>query len=220
MLMIIVIVSLIVSFSFMLILVLIAVSIGKKMAAARTRELAVFAKENGISFEPNSVLTLPRLPLFQRSGSVKNIMRLEEGVAWTIFDYAYLKASYKYSIVIAQTVYMAEISEKVPTFSIWPKNAALSLAEFSGFKQADIVSNTDFSRKFFIESSDRRISEFFSKEIVDYFCSNLQYAIEVAKGSIIFYKPCLQTQASDIKESVKIIKALYMKILDAANQFA
>ena len=164
-------------------------------ARERRKELAAFAGENGLSFDPEKDRDLddrhPHLKCLHRGHSryASNIMRGELGdLEVTAFDYHYVtghgknRQTHRHSAVIARS--------PVPLKPLYIRREHIfdKVGEFFGADDIDFES-AEFSRKFYVKAPDKRWAyDVIHQRMMEFLLASPSFSIQFEVDKVVAWK--------------------------------
>jgi len=187
------------------------VVVSSRRNRARTEALGGVAQSAGLAFTPKAdvaaVRAIADVPLFDRGHSkrVVNLMsgRLD-GQQVAVFDYSYTVGAGKARNTTEQTVVLLPSAKaSLPDLQMAPENFLTRIGEAIGFKDIDLESNPEFSRRYVVRGADEdAIREALSPRAAPYFAGHEGWSVEVRSGSVAIYRANRVARAEDLRAFV------------------
>lgn len=191
----------------------------------RTERLAEIAPDLGLDFSPtdrdNLMADLQAFRLYNsgHSRELFNVFRGEISEAdVSIFDFKYTTGGGKSSNTHRQTVVCLELGFLLPPFKLRPEGMFDKIGSFLGFSDINLESYPEFSRRYFLLSSDEpAIHELFNDEIVTFFERRSGLWVESEGGTILVYRHGVRPEPGELRHLLEDALELAARLMASAS---
>lgn len=173
--------------------------------------LSLYAQKNEMVFYPQKVRTLGKYIGFPlQMNQMNNKPGMEENIIsgyedWGKTEFSDLLLSRATDMKIEQRVmtilYISEIEQRLPDFTLEPEKFFTKVSEFTGNKDIDFAGHPAFSAKYYLRGRDERaVREFFTPQRLAFCeCEYEALYMECHKNKIIVHKGRLLSEVSELE---------------------
>ena len=153
------------------------------------------------AFSDQEMKELPTFGYF-KNRRLKKVSNVLSNGDCTIFDIQFSEGEMIAKQVIKATMLHIHTKKDIPFFTLDKEGIFEYILDFAGYKDIDIDSHPDFSKRFYLSGkNEEKIRTFFTDELVLFFESNKQYHIEASENGLLII-------GNERFASVKEMKAL------------
>ena len=153
------------------------------------------------AFSDQEMKELPTFGYF-KNRRLKKVSNVLSNGDCTIFDIQFSEGEMIAKQVIKATMLHIHTKKDIPFFTLDKEGIFEYILDFAGYKDIDIDSHPDFSKRFYLSGkNEEKIRRFFTDELVLFFESNKQYHIEASENGLLII-------GNERFASVKEMKAL------------
>jgi carbonic anhydrase len=175
-----------------------------RVLTKRQKSIEAISSEMRWKYDAFSEQEMKELPTFGyfKNRRLKKVSNVLSNGDCTIFDIQFSEGEMIAKQVIKATMLHIHTKKDIPFFTLDKEGIFEYILDFAGYKDIDIDSHPDFSKRFYLSGkNEEKIRRFFTDELVLFFESNKQYHIEASENGLLII-------GNERFASVKEMKAL------------
>jgi hypothetical protein len=200
-----------------------AVVIGMVYEQRRRKELAEFARRQGLEYEPDAGDFYEQYDGFTpfgqgRSRWASNLIHGRRGgVDWELFDYRYTTGSGKNRRTHRYGIVVAKVGLALPRMTMRPEGMFDKIASLAGFDDINFESEA-FSRRYHVKSGDRqRVYDLIHPKMMEYLMSLPAVHWQLGPGVVMLVRGG-RYGAAELERSMAMIEGFLSRVPEYARQ--